>query len=85
MDTKSFRTNFLSQVLGNEMLMILRPEGLTSGSAKANVAMEANKIRANLIFLVASVTCKKIVKLQKIEPNGFANFRKLATYCLVKN
>ena len=44
---------------------------------------------ANLIFLVASqglsVTCKKIVKLQKIEPNGFTNFRKLATYCLSKN
>ena len=34
------------------MYSTLRPEGLASGSAKASVAMEANKIRADFMILI---------------------------------
>ena len=44
---------FCSQVSGTEMYSTLRPEGLASGSAKASVAMEANKIRADFMTTVA--------------------------------
>ena len=42
---------FTSQVSGTEMYLTLRPESLVSNLlAKANVAMEANKIRADFMI-----------------------------------